>query len=159
MIRTLGTAALIALILPYFIVVGADLFGQTVLASMAFSEPPRSLAMYQGDYAYQSASFWKINTTLIGVLFIAAAALNWSTRRRWLILISLVGFIIINAVSFGYIFPMYGELVSSTYSDTVDPELQQRGAAWLLIAKVRWVAFTGLGVLLLVALTRASQRK
>ena len=152
--KDLKNVALITLIISLFVVVGADLFAQVVIASTVLAEPPRSLEMFQGDYAYDSGGFWRVATSLTMLLFVIALALNWRTPRRWLLLTSCIGFVIINALSFAFVFPEYLDIVSSAYSDTVDPDLQGRGAAWERIALVRWGAVVVLGVLLLLALAR-----
>ena len=151
---SIKTVALMALVISYFLVLGADIFGQLVIAVTAFEAPPRSLSMFQGDYVYDSGPFWRVLTSLAMLLAALALALNWRTQRRNLLLVFFAAFMVINAVSLAYIFPAYGELVSSPFSDSVDPDLLGRGAAWRRLALTRWLISVAFGFLPLVALTR-----
>ena len=145
---------LIAAIMAHFVLVGADIFGQIAITPVALSAPPASLAMYQGEYVYNSAPFWRFTNMVALILLIAALASNWRTSRRNLLLAWLSGSIIVSILSLVYIFPEYTEIVSSVYSNTVDQELFQRGADWRVIAFVRWLVFAGIGVLPLIALSK-----
>ena len=145
---------LIAAIMAHFVLVGADIFAQVAITPVALSAPPASLAMYQGEYVYNSAPFWRSTNMIALILLIAALASNWRTSRRNLLLAWLSGSLIVSILSLGYIFPEYTEIVSSVYSNTVDQELFQRGADWRVIAFVRWLVFAGIGVLPLIALSK-----
>ena len=150
----LRTLAVIALVISYFIVVGADLYGQIVIAWTTLEAPPKSLAMLQGEYVYDSAPFWKVVTTIPLILFAVSTITNWNTSRRRLLLISFVAFFAINALSFPFVFHEYLEIVSSPYSDTIDLELQRRGAAWKRLAIGRCALVVAVGILPLLALSR-----
>ena len=145
---------LIGAIITHFMLVGADTYGQTAITPIALSAPPASLAMYQGDYVYDPAPFWQVTNTVALIFLVAALLINWRTPRRTLLLLTLLGSIVISAISLGYIFPEYTDIVSSTYSDTVDPELQARGSTWSVMAMTRLFAFGLLGLLPLWALTK-----
>ena len=145
---------LIAAIMAHFVLVGADIFAQVAITPVALSAPPASLAMYQGEYVYDSAPFWRTANMVALFLLIAALAINWRTSRRNLLLAWLAGSIIVSILSLGYVFPEYTEIVSSAYSDSVDQGLYQRGADWQVIAFIRWLVFAGMGMLPLVALSK-----
>lgn len=149
-------AVLLALIICYYIVVGADLFAQMSITPVALEAPPRSLAMFQGEYVYDGAPFWRITTTLVTLLFAAAVAVNWQTSRRRLVLVGFVAFIVLNVVSWYYIFPEYLDIVGSPYSDTVDAELMTRGAAWRRLAVTRWVIAAVIGLAPVLAIVQRS---
>ena len=148
---------LIAAIIAHFLLVGADAFCQVAICPVVLSAPPSSLAMYQGEFAYDSSLFWRpVNMIALGLLF-AALFMNWRTRRRNLLLVWLAGAIVITIVSLGFVYPEFKDIVSATFSDTVESALVDRGANWRIIALVRLVVFTGLGVLPLVALSKQPQ--
>ena len=151
---SIKTATLMGLIISYFLVLGADIFGQLAIAVTAFEAPPRSLAMFQGDYVYDSGPFWRVLTSVTTVLAALALALNWRTQRRLLLLVFFVAFMVINAISLAYIFPTYIELVSSPFSDSVDPELLVRTEGWRRLALARWLVSVAFGFLPLVAITQ-----
>jgi hypothetical protein len=100
----LKVITLVALIISYFVVVGADIYGQVVVARTVLEAPPRSLLMLQGEYVLDSGSFWKVATTLPLILFVLTLAFNWKTPRRRLLLISFAGYFVINALSFPFVF-------------------------------------------------------
>ncbi len=152
--QIVATGLLIGAIIAHFILVGADVFAQAAITPVELSAPPESLAMFQGDYVYNSAPFWKITNTIALAFLIAALLSNWNTPRRKLLLITLVGSILISIISLSYIFPEFTAIVSSTYSETVDTALIDRGSRWRLIAFTRLLIFGGLGILPLWALSK-----
>jgi len=147
---------LLALVICYFMVVGADLFAQMSITPAALAAPPGSLAMFQGDYVYDGAPFWRITTSLALLLFAITVLLNWRTNRRSLLLTGFVAFVVLNVVSWLYIFPEYLSIVGSAYSDTVDAELVARGAAWRRLAGTRWVIAFLIGLFPSLALMQRS---
>lgn len=152
--NNLQNIAIIGAIITHYLLVGADAYAQASIVPVALSAPPASLAMYQGEYVYSPAAFWQIaNTFALGFL-VAALAVNWRTPRRNLLLTTLVGSIIISIISLAYIFPEYTEIVSSAYSESVDPALYDRGATWQTIALSRLLIFGSLGFLPLWALAK-----
>jgi len=150
--------SVIALIISYFVVVGADLYGQIVVAGAVLEAPPRSFEMLQGEHALDSKRFWQIITTIPLVLFVLSIAANWKTRRRGLLLIAFIAFFIINALSFPFVFGEYLDIVSAGYRDVIDPDLLARGVAWRRLALVRCAVAVAVGILPLVALARSDVR-
>jgi len=150
--------SLIALIVSLFVVVGADLYGQIVVAWTTLEAPPRSLRMLQGEYALDSKRFWQVFTTIPLFLFAWSIVTNWKTRRRPLLLTAFIAFFVINALSFPFVFGEYLDIVSADYRDVIDPELSSRGAAWKRLALVRCAVVTAVGLLPLVALARRTHR-
>lgn len=143
-------------IICHYVLVGADAFGQLVVASMALSAPPASLAMYHGDYVYDSALFWQTLNVAYLVVLVAALAVHWRSPRRNLLLMTLASIIAISVVSLGYIFPEYNAIVSSEFSDTVDLALVERAASWRSVALLRLSVMAILGIAPLMALTKPS---
>src|SRR6187401_364378 len=54
----LPNLTLIALVASCLAQVGAQLFALSVVASTVSEAPPRSFAMLQGEYGYNSSAFW-----------------------------------------------------------------------------------------------------
>ena len=152
-------ASLIALIISYFIVVGADLYGQIVVAWTVLEAPPSSFLMLQGEHVLDSKRFWQVVTTIPLVLFVLSIVANWNTRRRGLLLTAFVAFLIINALSFPFVFGEYLEIVSAEYRDVTDPELSSRGAAWKRLAIIRCAVVIAVGLLPLAALARSDESR
>ncbi len=150
-----GDVALMGLIVVYYLIVGADLFVQALLVPYLFSEPPRTLYLVSGPVDFDSAGFWALLSNIAIAVGIIALALNWVKSRRFLILFSVVGFIVINALSFAFVFPEFRELTATPYADVFDPELQARGEAWNTMAAIRTLVTALVGAPLLLALSRA----
>jgi hypothetical protein len=64
-----------------------------MMVSTLSKTPPRSFAMLQEEYGYDSSSFWDIVPTITCLLLIIALITNWKTKRRKLILFALAPFI------------------------------------------------------------------
>ena len=151
--------SLIALIISYFVVVGADVYGQMVVARAVLEAPPRSFLMLQGEHVLDSKGFWQIVTTIPLILFVLSIVANWKTRRRGLLLTAFFAFFVINALSFPFVFGEYLDIVSVGYKDMIDPELLERAAAWQRLALVRCAVVVAVGVLPLVALARSEGQR
>src|SRR6188768_2560486 len=108
---------LIALVTSCLAQVGAQLFALSVVASTVSAAPPRSFAMLQGEYGYNSSAFWDIVPSITFLLFIIALIINWKTQRQKLILIALTLFIIAGIVSGFFLEPLFAEIIKEGYSD------------------------------------------
>ena len=83
--RYLPNVMLVALIVSCFIQIGAQLFAVSIIARTVQSAPPRSFAILEGTYRYDSSAFWQTVPPITGVLFLAALVANWKTDRRKLL--------------------------------------------------------------------------
>lgn len=147
-------AFLFAATIFHFILVGATLFGNIVIVPVVLSAPPESLAIFQGQYAYDSTVFWQpVNMIALGLLLVALIA-NWRTSRRNLMIGWLVGSVAVSIWSLMFIFPEYVDIVSSPFEITVDSDLVERGARWQIVSNIRLLAFTLIGLLPLQALAK-----
>ena len=90
----LPNATLIALVASCFIQFGAQLFALTIIASTVSEAPPRSFAMFEGEYGYNSSAFWNTVPPITFVLMVIALITNWKTQSRKLLLFALTLFII-----------------------------------------------------------------
>ena len=150
--RYLPNGMLVALIVSCFIQVGAQLFAVSVLARTVQSAPPRSFAILEGTYRYDSSAFWQTVPPITGVLFLAALVANWKTDRRKLLGGAFTLFLIGGAVAGFYLEPMFAEITGIGYRDVVDPELQARAATWYACDWAVWSLGLVAGVTLLIAL-------
>lgn len=156
--RYLPNVTLVALIVSCFIQAGAQLFAVSMIARVVKSAPPRSFAILEGAYRYDSSAFWEIIPTTTAVLFLAALIANWKTVRRKLLLGAFTLFLIAGAMAGFYLEPMFDRIKSIGYRDVVDPVLQSRAETWYALDWV--VCGIGLiaGILLLTALARPVNR-
>jgi hypothetical protein len=137
-----------------FIQIGAQLFAISVIVRTAVQAPPRSFAMYEGAYGYDSSSFWNTAPPITALLLVIALVTNWKTQRRNLLLISIAIFVLGGVVAGVFLEPMFAEIVAGGYSDAVDPVLQARAAKWYALDWVVWMFSLLSGAALLAALVR-----
>ena len=152
--KSLPNITLIALITSCFIQIGAQLFAISIVARVVQSAPPRSFAILEGPYRYDSSAFWNIVPAITTVLFLVALVGNWKTSRRTLLLSAFGLFIIGGVIAGVYLEPMFAKMIATGYRDIVDPALQSRAATWYMMDCAVWLLGFTAGVVLLFALAR-----
>ena len=146
--------SLVALIASCFIQIGAQLFALTVVARTVAQAPPRSFAMFEGQYGYDSSAFWNTVPTITSVLLVISLTANWKTRRRNLLLTALFVFVGAALMATFVVEPVFHEMMATGYSDEVDPALQARAARWYALDWILWGLGLATGILLLLAVLR-----
>jgi len=150
----LKNITLLSLTASCLIQTGAQLFAVSMIASTLSEAPPRSFAMLQGEYGYNSSSFWDIVPTITFLLFIIALITNWKTQRQKLILIALTLFIIAGLLAAFFLEPLFADIIKNGYSDQVDTASQVQAQRWYIFDWMVWTLSLVSGLTLLVALTR-----
>jgi hypothetical protein len=150
----LPNMTLIALVASCLLQIGAQLFALSVVASTVAEAPPRSFAMLEGEYGYNSSAFWNTVPPITFVLFIIALVTNWKTQRRNLILFALTLFIFGGLVAGFFLEPVFANMIKRGYSDQVDPILQNQAMRWYFMDWLVWALGLFAGLTLLVALIR-----
>lgn len=150
---------LMALIISCFMQIGAQLFALSVVASTIAEAPPRSFAILEGQYRYDSSSFWGTVPPITGLLFIVGLIANWKTPRRTPLLASFGLFLVGGLVAGLLLEPEFATITATGYSDKVDPALQSRAASWLAYDWGVWGISLAAGIALLLALTRPISSK
>jgi hypothetical protein len=148
--------SLMALTASCLLQAGAQLFAVSIVASTISQAPPRSFAMLQGDYGYNSSAFWDIVPSITSLLFLITLISNWKTRRRKLILGSVALFIGAALVAGFFLEPFFADIIARGYSDQVDSALQAQAQRWYIFDWMVWTLSLGAGSVLLVALSRPS---
>jgi len=151
---SLRNITMMALVASCFIQIGAQLFALVVVASTVSAAPPRSFAMLQGEYGYNSSSFWNTVPTITSVLFLIALVANWNTSRRKLLLLALSLFVAGGLVAGLFLEPVFYEMKTMGFRDEVDPVLQSRAATWYTLDWAVWGMALVAGLTLLFALIR-----
>ena len=146
--------ALMALIFSCFMQIGGQLFAISVMVSTITEAPPRSFAILEGEYPYDSSGFWSTVPPVTALFYVAALIANWRTQRRMLLIFSLALFIAAGLVAGLVVEPEYAKMVAMGYSDTVDRELQDRAAQWYYFDWAAWGLIVLAGLALLLALAR-----
>ena len=150
----LRNLTLMALVACGLMQIGAQLYALSVVASTVSAAPPRSFAMLQGEYGYNSSAFWNTVPTITFVLFVIALVANWKTSRRKLLLLALTLFVVGGLVAGLYLEPIFDEMKAVGFRDQVDPVLQSRAARWYALDWTVWGLGAVAGVILLLALIR-----
>jgi hypothetical protein len=150
----LRNITMMALVGSCLMQIGAQLFALSVVASTVSAAPPRSFAMLEGEYGYDSSAFWSTVPMITFVLFLIALLANWKTPRRKLLLLALSLFIVGGLVAGLFLEPVFDEMKAMGYRDEVDSELQRRAAMWYALDWAVWSTGAAAGVALLLALIR-----
>ena len=137
-----------------FIQIGAQLFAVSVIVRTVVQAPPRSFAIFEGAYGYDSSSFWNTVPPITALLLVIALATNWQTQRRNLLLIALAVFVLGGVVAGVFLEPTFAEMIAVGYRDAIDPALQRRAANWYVLDWVVWTFSLFAGGALLAALVR-----
>lgn len=152
--HTVKNVSLIASIASCFAQIGAQLFAIVVIVRTAIAAPPRSFAMFEGEYGYDSSIFWQTVPNITLALLVVAIIANWRTTRRNLLLLSLALFLVGSAVAALVVEPGFGKLMAIGYSNVVDASLQSHAATLYAYDWGLWFIALGAGITLLVALAR-----
>ena len=137
-----------------FIQIGAQLFAISVIARTVAQAPPRSFAIFEGTYGYDSSRFWDTVPPITALLLVTALVTNWKTQRRNLLLIAIAIFVLGAVVAGVFLEPTFAEMIAVGYSDAVDPALQRRAANWYALDWAVWMFSLFAGGALLAALVR-----
>ncbi|RJF93089.1 hypothetical protein D3876_01575 [Sphingomonas cavernae] len=148
-----------ALIISCFMQIGAQLFALSVVVSTITEAPPRSFAILEGDYRYDSGPFWGTVPPITGLLFIVALTANWKTPRRTPLIASFALFLIAGLVAGLLLEPEFATITANGYSDKIDPALQSRAASWVAYDWAVWAFSLASGIALLLALARSISSK
>jgi hypothetical protein len=151
--------ALVAAAASCLVQAGAQLFAILVMVRTLVAAPPRSFAMLQGEYGYDSSIFWNIVPMITLVTLLVALVANWKTARRGLLLLALALFIVGSLIAGMVVEPGFGRLLAGGYSDTLDASLKAQAATLYLYDWVLWLVSLAAGVCLLFALARPAARR
>jgi hypothetical protein len=150
----LKNVTLMALVASCLIQVGAQLYALSVVASTVSAAPPRSFAILQGEYRYDSSAFWSTVPAITALLFVIALVANWKTPRRNLLLGALTLFVTGGLLAGLYLEPTFDEMIAIGFRDEVDPVLQSRAARWYAADWAVWTLGATAAVSLLLALVQ-----
>lgn len=146
--------SLMALVFSCFMQIGGQLFAISVLVSTLTEAPPRSFAILEGEYSYDSSGFWSTVPPITALLYVVALITNWKTQRRMLLLVSLALFVCSGLIAGLMLEPEFAKMVATGYRDIVDLKLQSRAARWYYLDWAAWGVIVLAGLSLLLALFR-----
>jgi hypothetical protein len=131
---------------------GAQLFAVSIIARTVSKAPPRSFAIFTGEYPYDSRAFWDTVPMITMVLFVIALIANWKTARRKFLLLTLVLFIAGGLIAGLYLEPTFDNMIARGYADYIDAVMQKEAATWYLVDCVSWALGFVASLSLLIAL-------
>ena len=145
---------LMAVITSCFLQVGGGLFAISILVSTITEAPPRSFAILEGAYGYDSSAFWETLPPITGILLVIALIANWKTSRRWLIAAAIALFILGGLLAGMLLEPEFARITEGGYRETIDAELQRRAHSFYALDWAVWSVTLMAGLALLLALAR-----
>lgn len=149
---TIPNLSLIPAVVAALLQAGAQLFAIAVVVGTVTEAPPRSLAMYAGEYGYDSGPFWEVMPTVtLGLLLIALVG-NWRTTRRRLLLAAVALFIAAGLFTVFVMGPAQEAVVGAGYSDAVDEALRVQAVRWHMLDWASWALTLSVGVVLATSL-------
>ena len=144
---TIPNLSLIPAVVGALLQAGAQLFAIVVVGTVT-AAPPRSLAMYAGEYGYNSGPFWEVMPAVTFGLILIALVGNWRTPRRRLLLIAMALFIAAGLFTAFVMGPVQAAVVGAGYSDAVDEALRAQAARWHMLDWAAWGLTLSAGLVL-----------
>lgn len=149
---TIPNLTLIPAVVAALLQAGAQLFAIAVIVGTVTKAPPRSLAMYAGEYGYNSGPFWEVMPTVTLVFLLVALVGNWRTPRRRLLLVAVALFSAAGLFTVFVMGPVQDAVVRVGYSAAVDEALRVQAMRWHMLDWVSWVLTLSVGVVVAAAL-------
>jgi hypothetical protein len=155
--NTFRTIVLILASISFIVVIGGAVYEHAGIVPIWASAVPASLAMFQGEYAITPFRFWIPIHPITMLLLLLSLAFNWRSERRNSILTTVVGYLIVLAVTFLYFVPELMSITQSVYAITIDPELTQRAQSWEFWSQVRLASLLLMAFILLLGLSKSPE--
>jgi hypothetical protein len=149
---TIPNLSLIPAVVAALLQAGAQLFAIAVVVGTVTKAPPRSLAMYAGEYGYNSGPFWEVMPTVTLGLLLVALVGNWRTPRRRLVLAAIALFIAAGLFTVFIMGPVQEAVVGAGFSDAVDEALRAQAARWHMLDWASWALTLSVGLVLTASL-------
>ena|SRR5688572_17435658 len=137
----------------FIVVFGGAVYEHLSVVPAWSAGAPASFHIFQGDHALRSENFWMSIHPVTLLLMIGALIVNWNTARRRNILIVLVSYVLILAITAVYFVPKLIGFMETPYSDTVDEALTSETKMWEMLSIIRMIFIAVLAYLLLKTLT------
>jgi hypothetical protein len=149
---SLSNSSVVAAVVCSLVQAGAQLFAVVVVVGTVTQAPPRSLAMFAGEYGYDSASFWNAVPMVTLVALLGALVFNWKTRRRRLLAGALALFVITGLFTALVMGPVQAEVLAVAYSDAVSESLRSVATRWRTLDWLACALTLAVGLLASLAL-------
>ena len=134
----LGTYSLMVTVVLWGVLLGGVVYAHIVYFPVYLSHLPESSVVVNGPYGLNEAVFWMTIHPLLVLSLVVSLALNWrDLRRRKLIAMSLVVYVIILVISSLYFIPQLVEFRNSPQSNISAEEWLARGNRWQYLSWIR----------------------
>ncbi len=153
------TLTLIFAAISFVVVIGGATYEHLAVVPVWASAVPASLAMFQGEYGLAAHRFWIPIHPVTLMLLAAAMVLNWRTPRRTFIVITILGYAAILAITTVWFVPELMSITQSAYSSNVDADLTRRGGLWETLSLIRLVFLFGLAGVLLYGMSKTGEAR
>lgn len=154
-----GTYALFLSIILWGTLLGGIAYAHLVYFPVYLSALPDSAVVVNGTYGLNEGIFWMIIHPLLVLSLIISLALNWKNRRRRkLILMTLLTYIVVLIVSTLYFIPELGAFKHSPESNLSPADWLARGQRWQRLSWLRGIVCYAASLPLLLALTEPDTR-
>ena len=138
------------------IIVGAGLYEHLAVWPRAYTSPPKSLSMFQGEFGINPNTFWAKIHPITLLFFVTVLFLFWKSERRKFVLIPFIGYVMLIIATFTYFVPELIDIVSTRYGDSINQGLIERGSRWEILSLIRLALVTILALFLFWGLTKSN---
>ncbi|HMT08671.1 MAG TPA: hypothetical protein PKA82_11760 [Pyrinomonadaceae bacterium] len=138
----------------FIVVIGGAVYEHTTMVPIWASAAPASLTMFQGEYAIAPVNFWRPVHPINLLLLIAALVFNWRTPRRKFLAVTIIGYVVILAITIAYFVPELMAITQTPLATVADTSLTARAQMWEKLSLVRLAVLVILAVCLLLGLTK-----
>jgi len=144
--------------LLFSIIIGGAVYEHLAIIPFWSSGPPASLTMFQGEYGLNSEPFW-ITIHPVTILFlIFTLIISWITTRRFNIVVTLIGYILILVATATYFVPELLDIINTPFLNTSDNDLTSRSKMWETLSIIRLFLLIVLSLILFSGLTKNNQK-
>jgi hypothetical protein len=144
--------------LAFITIIGGAVYEHLNVVPGWSAAPPASLSMFQGPYGLKPEVFWMIIHPVNLVLFLVTLIIHWKSPRKTNLLIVLISYVIILAVTAVYFVPELIKIITTPFSDSVSGDMVSRASLWETLSIIRLVILIILSLVLLTGLTKHGNR-
>lgn len=129
---------LLSLLSLLLIQLGAQLFAITVAVTTLIESPPESFNMIEGDFPYDSSTFWNVFPNILGSIFLITIIFNWRTKFKKWTLISF-GLYVLSAIFAIFVLePAQANVLNQNIDGTQLQDLKNDALTWY---RYDWILF------------------
>lgn len=145
--------------LSFSVIIGAAIYEHLCVVPQWVAGPPASLSMFQGDYGLYPQAFWMPIHPVTAALMLITLLLSWKSPRKLYILIPLIGYAAVLAITFIFFVPELVAITTTPYADTVDANLTERAQQWEMLSLVRLGFLIILSLILFSGLAKSTKKR